>query len=236
MTGGIPEEAEEELFEGATAADIFEIIGETPLLGEPGEVFNYSNLSSAASGYMAALVSGSSLETLYEDYGQLLRERILDPIGMDTATLSSNEVRQRPDYALSYVLSDGEAVLSESYDVEGDPLAPSGALKANVVEMAQYVATQLNGGVAPNGNRVISTETLQQTWEPMLENYGMGWEIRDYGGMEIISHTGSYDDFGSVIGFVPELGVGFVILLNCEEAGAELVEDAPYVLVDLLIE
>jgi hypothetical protein len=81
---------------------------------------------------------------------------------------------------------------------------------------------------------VVSEETLVETWRPYLEDYAMGWEVQTYEGVEMIFHTGAYDDFASVIGFLPELDVGFVILLNCEEAGEALIEDAPYVLVKTL--
>ena len=37
-----------------------------------------------------------------------------------------------------------------TYDVENDALAPSGSLKASAREMARYVITQMQGGVAPD--------------------------------------------------------------------------------------
>ncbi len=235
MRGGIPDDAEYDLDEEPTPGDVFEVIGETPLLAMPGERFSYSNLSASAAGYLGVLVSGGEIKDLYEGYARLLQERVLDPIGMETATIYASEAQGNPNYAQSYVLSgNGSPILSESYDFDGDALAPSGSLKANVIEMALYVATQLQRGVAPNGNRVVSEENLSETWRPYLENYGMGWEIQESEGVEVIFHNGAYDDFASVLGFVPEFDVGFVILLNCEAAGDNLVYDAPYVLVELL--
>lgn len=49
-------------------------------------------------------------------------------------------------------------------------------------------------------------------------------------------HNGSFDDFASVIGFLPEFNIGFVVLLNSEDAGEYIIEDAPYELVELLLE
>lgn len=236
MRGGIPDTAEDDLDEGATAEDVFATIRDAPLLGMPGEEFSYSNLSTSASGYVGVLAAGEEGEDLYAGYARLLRERVLDPIGMETATVYASKARKNSNISQSYVLSEQQTpLLSESYDNDGDALAPAGSLKANVTEMALYIATQLNRGVAPNGNRVVSAENLAETWQPYLEEYAMGWEVQEYEEVEMIIHTGAYDDFISVIGFMPEFRVGFVLLLNSEEAGENLVEDAPYVLVDLLL-
>ena len=83
-----------------------------------------------------------------------------------------------------------------------------------------------------------SAETLHHTWQPFLEDdgsgYGVGWAITEYEGVEIIWHDGAYDTFTSIIGFIPEANVGFVLLINTEESG-ELLEETPYLLVDLLL-
>jgi len=237
MRSGIPDEAEDEIDpEYAAPEDIFIVAGETPLLGIPGEEFSYSNLSASLGGYIGVLAAGGSFDDLYEGYANLLEENVLDPIGMESATVYISEARRNPNYAKSYVLEGDSPVLSESYDFEGDALAPSGSLKANVREMALYISTQMNSGVAPNGTRVVSEEALSETWRPYLEEYAMGWEQTTYSGVDMIWHTGAYDDFASVLGFIPDLETGFVILLNCEEAGEALTEEAPYVLIDTLLE
>ncbi|MCP5097846.1 MAG: beta-lactamase family protein [Chloroflexi bacterium] len=237
MSSGIPDKAEDDLIEEAVPEDVFELIRETYLLGLPGEEFSYSNLSASAGGYLSVLASGGEIENLYAGYASLLQESVLDPIGMETATIYASEAQTDVNQSQSYVLSSqGMPILSESYDFDGDALAPAGSLKANVNEMALYVATQLNQGLAPNGNRVVSAKNLAETWQPYLEDYGMGWEIQAYEDVKMIFHTGAYDDFASVIGFIPEFDVGFVILVNSEEAGESLIEDAPYVLVEVLLE
>jgi CubicO group peptidase (beta-lactamase class C family) len=237
MSSGIPDDAEDELDDGATIGEVFEIVKETELLARPGEVFSYSNISCSVAGYLGVMAAGGQSDDLYAGYAHLLQTKVLDPIGMNTATIYAGVARRDVNYAQSYVLSGrGEPVLSPTYDVDGDVLAPSGSLKATVREMALYVATQLNRGVAPNGRRVVSAESLAETWEPYLDEYGMGWQIETYKGVELIFHTGAYDDFASVIGFVPEFNVGFVLLLNSEEAGERLVEEAAYALVDVWLE
>ncbi len=236
MRGGIAGDAEEDMPERANAKDVFSTIANAPLLGRPGQEFSYSNLSSSAAGYLGVLASGGSIDNLYGGYAKLLQEKILDPIGMGTATIMRSEALKNPNYSQSYILnSQGQPVLSPSYDFDGDALAPSGSLKASAYEMGLYVATHLNNGIAPNGNRVVASMQLQATYRTYLEDYGMGWEVTDHEGIRIIMHNGSFDDFASVIGFLPEFNIGFVILVNSEEAGENITEDAPYELVELLM-
>jgi CubicO group peptidase (beta-lactamase class C family) len=179
------------------------------------------------------LGSSGQLATLYDDYATLLSERVLSPIGMESATIYYSQAQANPNHANSYICQNNQPTLAESEDFDGDPLAPSGSLKANVVEMALYISTQLGRGVAPNGTQVVSEENLSATWQPYLEDYGMGWEVSEYNAIEIIMHTGSYDNFESVIGFMPALDTGFVVLTNAE-TGEALTSQAPFVLLDLL--
>ena len=233
MRAGISEEAEDEIDTGGSFDDLLDAVAETEIVGFPGEVFEYSNLSVSLAGYLGSLAVDEDTEDFHTAYAELLKERILLPIGMNTATLYLSEAQSSGNFSYSYALDGDEPVLTETYDVEKDILAPSGSLKASVTEMGLYIQTQLNRGLAPNGTRVVSEENLTETWQPYLEDYGMGWEIKTHEGIKIISHEGAYDDFVSIIGFMPDENIGFVVLVNSEETGA-IVEEVPFVLAELL--
>ena len=157
MSSGIPDEAEDDLPENTAPEDIFDAAAETDLLGQPGETFSYSNVSAALAGYLGVMAAGGDSDDLHAGYARLLEERILGPIGMETATISASEAHASPNMSKSYTYTnDREPVEAKSYDVDSDALAPSGSLKANINEMALYISTVLNGGIAPNGNRVVS--------------------------------------------------------------------------------
>jgi CubicO group peptidase (beta-lactamase class C family) len=126
--------------------------------------------------------------------------------------------------------------LESSIDEDGDILAPSGSLKSSVNEMALYLSTQLNDGVAPNQTRIISAENLKITHNPILENYAMGWETESYKNISVLMHTGAYDGFASVLVMIPSYNIGLVLLANSEEAAESLTENAHQILIDVLIE
>ena len=234
MQSGIPDYAEDDFdVDNASGEDVFKFVVEIDLLGAPGEEFSYSNISASLAGYLGVIAAGYEYPNLYAGYEKLLREKVLDPIGMETAVIRVSDAENNPNYGKSYVMEDGDAVEAEREDFDGDPLAPSGTLKANVIEMAAYISTQLQRGQAPNGERVVSEENLIETWEPDLENYAMGWEVSEYEEFLVISHEGSFDNYLSIIGFVPDLDIGFVILTNSEEAGGRLIDEGPTYLIDL---
>jgi len=235
MRAGIPADAENDLLEDDLAKDIFSIIENAEILGYPGEVFEYSNLSSTAAGYIAAIIAGNCLDNVYEGYIQLLKEKILYPAGMRNACVRVSEAQKNDNYGKSYMINNGVLEVAISEDFDGDPLAPSGSLKASVSEMALYLSTLLNRGVAPDGNRVISSENLNETWITYLENYGMGFEKKTYKDIEIFGHEGSFDNYLSVFGISIELNMGYIILTNCEDASEGLIADAPEFLVDLYL-
>ncbi|MBX3052081.1 MAG: beta-lactamase family protein [Caldilineaceae bacterium] len=226
MTSGIPDDAEEALPDSPSVDDIFAVAGEAELLDAPGEVFSYSNISSSLAGYLAALAAGSDFDTVHESYARLLRERLLDPLGMETATVYVSEARQNPNHSLAYDTSGGDAEALESEDRDDDALAPSGSLKASAREMGLYMQMLVNRGMARDGTRIVSEESLAEMWTPLLEEYGLGWEIVQADGLRLVSHTGAFDGFVSVIGLLPEAGVGFVLLVNAEEGGGDLTEAA----------
>ncbi|KPA19629.1 beta-lactamase [Candidatus Magnetomorum sp. HK-1] len=235
MRAGIPESAEDDLLEVTMAKDIFGIIENAEILGNPGDIFEYSNLSSAAAGYIAAILSGTSLDALYEGYIQLIKQKVLNPIGMKTACVRASEAEKNPNYGKSYELVQGKLEEAETEDIDEDPLAPSGSLKASASEMALYLTTLINQGMAPNGNSVISTENVTETWKTYLEDYGMGFEKQHYNNIEIIGHEGSFDNYLSVFGFSTELNMGYFIITNCENTSNDLITEGPKYIVDLYI-
>ncbi|NJN72160.1 MAG: beta-lactamase family protein [Limnothrix sp. RL_2_0] len=239
MRSGIPDDAEDGFAIESEAEDLFDYVAEVELLGTPGEVFSYSNLSASLAGYLAVLAMESAGKpvagnSLYEKYGQLLGDRLLTPIGMTRSTILDSRARADSNHSRSYTYEGGELQESDPDDIDGDALAPSGSLKASITDMARYILTQVNNGVDPNGDRLVSEENLQETWQPRWGNYALGWEVNQIQGVQVISHEGSYDNYLSVIGIIPTYDVGFVILSNADDAAEALITDTPDKLVEML--
>ncbi len=233
MTSGIPDAAEEDLPDEPGLSDVFAVAAETELLGMPGEVYSYSNISASLAGYLAVLAADKNAVDLHDGYAHLLRQRILDPLGMKSATIYISEAQRNRNYSLAYDTSGDAAQALEPEDTDDDAMAPAGSLKASAREMALYMQMLVKGGVAANGTRIVSQAALAEMWTPLLEEYGLGWEIAEVDGLRLVSHTGAYDGFVSVIGLLPEAKVGFVLLVNEEEAGGDLTDAAAQAFAEL---
>lgn len=209
-----------------TAEDIVESLRSFEFFTPFGEAFQYSNQLVATGGYVAAAADGAPYGKLYEGYVSSLTKRVLEPIGMADTTLSIDEVVARGDYATPHGidLETGEYV-PLGIDVERllGPAAPAGTHWSTARDMARYLLTQINRGVAPDGTRVVSAESLNVTWEPQVpmsatDSYGLGWMTGEYKGLRVIYHGGNTLGFTSDLAFLPEVGVGIVVLANAQQA------------------
>jgi CubicO group peptidase (beta-lactamase class C family) len=210
-----------------SASDLLAALATLPILGEKGETYFYNNQVYASAAYIAALATKPGEQDLFEVYKTLMQERIFDPIGMDTAVLSDDPPSVSDDYALSYTFSlahGPEANELVSYAAV-NMVGPAGSVVTNVMDMARFVITQLNEGVNPEGERVVSAENLQETWKPQTEAeglpgqseefvYAMGWVNEAYGDVKIIWHNGGWDGFRSEMAMLPDAKTGIVILSN----------------------
>lgn len=221
---GVPRRDFEIIFNATelSAEDIIESLGTYEFFTDFGEAFQYSNQMVAAGGYAAAAaVAGEG--DLYAAYIDLLQERILDPIGMTASTIDFDAVRAYGNYAIPYGgnLELEYVPIPLSYEEFVTPVAPAGALWASGEDMARYLLTAMNLGVAPDGTRIISEENLLRTWEPQVPlaanvDYGLGWFVETYRGMTLISHGGNMLGFTSELMFLPDAGIGVAVITNAQ--------------------
>ena len=232
MSSGIPADAQEDFDSRATRAeDLFEYMPNVRLRSRPGENFDYSNLSCAAAGYCGVLADGGAWGQLEGDFARQVKQRVLVPIGMTDATFSADEARASGDFAVSHAkgMLFGTNITDEVV-AQPDPLSPAGSLRASIHDMARYLATHLNGGATPEGQRVVSEANLHETWAPQIRTeqggYGMGWEIEDDADMTIVYHEGNFAGYLALLAMVPDEGTGIALLANMDNedgfAGAAL--------------
>lgn len=186
-----------------------------------GEAFQYSNQLVATAGYAAAAAAGTPYGQLYAGYSDLLQKRVLTPIGMTNTTLSFDAVRQRDQYAMPHQLGFGATYgpLPLTFEEILNPVAPAGAHWSTLEDMTRYLLTELAVGVAPDGTRIVSEANLRETWKPQVPvsanaDYGLGWFVSKYQGLNLIEHGGNTLGFTSSFGFFPDLNLGIVVLTN----------------------
>lgn len=185
------------------------------------KTYGYSNQMVATGGYVAAQTADGASGDLYGDYEREMDRRVFGPIGMESSTFSLDEVLADRDHATPHAfnLDYSHAVVPVSEEEMLTPFAPAGAAWSNAREMGRYLVMELNKGVSPDGNRVVSETNLGKTWTPQVSvtpgrSYGLGWFITDYKGQQRIGHGGDTIGFGSTVDFLPDAGIGIVVLTN----------------------
>ncbi len=221
---GVPRRDFELIFNATqlSAEDIIESLADFEFFTAFGEAFQYSNQMVATGGYVAVLAAGGSYGSLYDDYVDLMQQRIFDPIDMADTTFSFDEAISSNNYALPHannVMLEYRPISLETEKAFIKPIAPAGGAWSTVLDMGRYLITELNEGISPDGDRVVSAENLSQTWEPQVAitadaSYGLGWIVDDYKGLPMLHHGGNTLGFTSDLAFFPSADIGVSILTN----------------------
>jgi CubicO group peptidase (beta-lactamase class C family) len=224
---GVPRRDFELIFNGNELGpdDIIASLAEYEFFTDFGEAFQYSNQLVATGGFAAAAAYEGDVG-LGVAYRDAMQDLIFDPIGMSETTFDFASVTERGDYAIPHgafldgtyqplTLSLEEALLL--------PIEPAGGAWSTVGDMSRFMLTMLDGGVAPDGTRIVSDENLDILFTPQVaisadSQYGLGWFVSEYNGVRLIGHDGNTLGMTSVFSFLPDVGVGIVVLSNGQGA------------------
>jgi CubicO group peptidase (beta-lactamase class C family) len=218
---GLPRQDMEWLFQwdGVTPAKVLEILGTMQPTSKFGELFQYSNPLAAAAGFLGGHVAYPKLE-LGAAYDKAMQTLVFDPLGMKSTT---------HDYKAG---ARGNAAVPHAPDVDGKPalalakvntsiapVRPAGGAWSTVTDMLKYVQMELAEGALPNGKRYIGQDTLLERRAPQIAigsdaSYGMGLMVNTTWGVTVVHHGGDLIGFHSDMMWLPEHGVGAVILTN----------------------
>ena len=185
------------------------------------KTFGYSNQMIASGGYVAAHAASGASDDLFADYVSAMEARVFGPIGMPATTFSRDEVVASDDYASPHAFNldySQPVVPAEVEDMFG-PFAPAGAAWSTARDLGAYLVTQLEHGVAPAGNRVVSAENLEKTWAKQVDivegfGYGLGWFASSWKNQPRVGHGGDTIGFSSNVDFLPEADIGVAVILN----------------------
>ena len=199
-------------------------VAETRLAAPVGAGFAYSNFGMALLG---AALEGASQRS----YDELLRTRLLEPLGM-SQTLLFAEGERPAAMAIGYRADSAEA---PAPDWRLGAFAPAGAIVSNVNDLAKFVALQLRSGepdVQPvRGGTLLELHTPQRLTDGWSGAVALGWMVRntpDVG--DVVWHNGGMEGFSTFLAFSRKSKVGVIVLANrgggVEELGDWLLKQA----------
>ncbi|HSL06711.1 MAG TPA: serine hydrolase domain-containing protein, partial [Pseudonocardiaceae bacterium] len=161
--------------------------------------YAYSNFGAALLGHALAHRAGTT-------YPELVRERILDPLGMSSTTLSG-DAAPPPGYARPHHAG-GQQVAPWL----GTGHAPAGAGVWSTASDLVRLVTAVRDGTAPG------SPAARPRWPAgdAGEQVGFAWHVTDYDGRQVTWHNGATGGSSSFVGFTGDRAV--VLLGNTDRS------------------
>lgn len=156
--------------------------------------------------------------------------RLLKPLEMKHSITSVRDLQSSSDFSLPHA-EIGGVVMSLPFR-NTVPVNPALGIISNARDMANWLKLQLGQATCPTIS-VIQNQTLEESHKiqmpfPSSSNeteksyylgYGLGWLIGKYRDYTLVTHDGCIDGFFSEVAFLPEKGIGIVILTNSSSDG-----------------
>ncbi len=183
--------------------------------------WGYYNTGYVLAGEAIEAISGTS-------WADFMRQRFFRPLGMDRSLALSSEIAGADNACAAHTLVDGELRVID-YGVI-DPAAPAGSISSSVSDMSRWVLAQLQMGLYKE-EAIIPASAIEATRTPRsimgpgnhpfnrsnFTLYGLGWELQDYEGTAIVSHTGGIHGFVTAVMLLPAEQLGIVVLTNTDQ-------------------
>jgi CubicO group peptidase (beta-lactamase class C family) len=197
-------------------------IADLPQICAPGTVWSYSNSGYAILGRLIEVVG----DTVYET---ALRDRLLSPLGLQHSVVFPEDVIPHP-HAMGHV-PDPEnpesSVVSPQWGLFRS-CGPMGAsLVASAGDVIRFALLHLDGGVASDGTRLLSADTVAAAQVPQIglvddtvlgQAWGLGWILDHFGDVAVIGHDGNSLGQNAFMRLAPEQRFGFCLQTNAESA------------------
>jgi CubicO group peptidase (beta-lactamase class C family) len=196
--------------------------------------YAYDNLLYIVAGKIIAAKSGKT-------WGETIRARILQPVGMASTTTSLAENAGNPDVANAHSKINDRIAAVKAMPVPNAVGAVG--INTNAEDIARWMNVLLAGGrvgLDANGRevRLYSAKQAREMWtaqtpmrisepdpklaatRPNFLAYGLGFQLRDWQGKLLAMHSGALQGFYSKVVLVPEAKLGIAILTNAESGGS----------------
>ena len=181
-----------------TVAQLYEFLSAHTLRREPGAQYEYSNLGVGLLGHVLALRAG-------KPYEELLRERVLLPLGMtNTGITLTSAMRAR---------------MSEGHDPGGQvvplwdlpTLAGAGALRSSLEDMLKFAAAVASPPATAAGRAIAQSIAPRFTVNRQL-SLGLNWHRVVMQGDTVIFHNGGTAGFRTFVGINARTRAAVVLL------------------------
>ena len=181
--------------------------------------------------HMFALASVIAEKVSDKSWDDLLKEKILDPMGMTSTFTKAAEYRGKnlTNASQPYDFIDGKHKKMSTYYIF-DHMGGAAAMSSTVRDLDKWARLHLGKGEF-EGRRIFSEEMAKNLHNPQMiikakeltsyefdeidfTSYGQGWAVESYRGHKYVHHGGTIDGYRSLVGFLPKDSIAFSVLTN----------------------
>lgn len=174
-----------------------------------GEKHQYSNTAYALLTQIQEKLTGKP----FRDY---LSENIFAPISMDTTLAFEDGINNVANRAYGYTI--GEEGIEFTDQNKWSAVLGDGGIYSNLEDLYKWDQALYTDKLL--GQEYMDMAfTNHKTNDGQLMNYGFGWRIENYKGMDILYHTGSSIGFRNILYRIPSKNFTAVILTNRDSGG-----------------
>ncbi|MFE1959362.1 serine hydrolase domain-containing protein [Streptomyces sp. NPDC059479] len=193
------------------------LLADMPQLFAPGEMFSYNNAAFCVLGRLVEVLRG-------KPYDECLGEYLIKPLGLThTAPSPYEAVMHRA--AMGHLSSPaGDGPRPAPYWATPRSNAPAGSMLAmQSRDLLTFARMHIDGGLGPDGTRVLSAESALAMRRREVEvpdlgyigsAWGLGWALYDWPGGAVVGHDGNTVGQSAFLRVVPEQDVAVALLTN----------------------
>jgi CubicO group peptidase (beta-lactamase class C family) len=180
------------------------------LVSQPGEQYRYSNTAYMLLSQVIERVSGQTL-------GEITKERIFEPLGMDASFMYEDFEKVVPQRATGYLLeTDGSVRVVHNYNFD---IAGDGQLYTTMEDLLRW-DNYLHGAEKPAIHEFMLTERFLNNGTPIKDAQGI--RRQDYRGMHTVGHGGSSWGFRTELIRFVDPGLAIAISCNMGDVNPQL--------------
>jgi CubicO group peptidase (beta-lactamase class C family) len=194
---------------GDALAKAISAFSDLPQQTRPGELWTYCNAGFDLAGRILEVATGRGFE-------DLMRERVFDPLGLDTTTYFAAEAIRHP-VSVGHTGSPGELTISNPWPIPRRS-NPAGGVITSASQLLRFAQMHMGNG-KHDGVRVLSATSAQAMRAPQIEadafrTWGIGWGRLEIDGEVIVEHKGSTNGFMARLLMVPGRRFAVAVLTN----------------------
>ncbi|MBK9108788.1 MAG: serine hydrolase [Saprospiraceae bacterium] len=185
--------------------------------------YGYCNAGYNVAGEIIKMASGLS----WEDY---LQKNYFDPLDLKDTKPLTRDFSKSGNYCQPHTWYKGQLIALKIPNI--DNMAPATGIISSIADWSKWIQMILNNGTL-NGKEILPAAAIQKSMEAVsivgpfrhrlnkgnFSLYGLGWNLNDYDGNKMVSHTGGADGFVTSVSLFPKEQLGVIILTNSDHNG-----------------